>query len=113
GEIVFLYIYPKPIYNMQYISVIGSGTMGNGIAHVFAQYGYRVNLVDTRQEALDKAMATISDNLDRLIKKNVINAKAKAETLERIQCFTQIPEAIGSADLVVEAATEDIQTKLD
>lgn len=98
---------------MQHISVIGSGTMGNGIAHVFAQYGYQVNLVDTRQEALDTAMGTISNNLDRLIKKKVITTQNKAETLERIRCFTRIPEAITSADLVVEAASEDLQIKLD
>lgn len=98
---------------MQQITVIGAGTMGNGIAHVFAQYGHKVNLVDTHQSALDQGMNTISLNLDRLIKKGVIQGEEKTETLARIQCFTQIPQAVQASDLVVEAASENLKTKLD
>lgn len=97
---------------MQNITVIGAGTMGNGIAHVFAQSGYTVNLVDVSAEALEKALATVSRNLDRLVKKERITTEDKAATLGRITTFTSLAEAVTQADLVVEAATENIDLKL-
>lgn len=93
------------------VSVIGSGTMGNGIAHVFAQNGYNVSLIDISQDALDKALATIGKNLDRQIKKEVITEKEKEETLNRITTFTAVADGVKSADLVVEAATENFEIK--
>lgn len=97
---------------MKNISVIGSGTMGNGIAHVFAQNGYQVNLVDIKQEALDKAMATIEKNLDRQLKKELIDETKKAETLKNITTYTEMSAGVKHADLVVEAATENVDLKL-
>jgi 3-hydroxybutyryl-CoA dehydrogenase len=97
---------------MQHISVIGGGTMGNGIAHVFAQYGFQVNLIDVQQAALDKAIATISKNLDRQVAKGSLTEAEKAATLQRIQLFTQLEEGVAKADLVVEAATENVDLKL-
>ncbi|MFN7326679.1 MAG: 3-hydroxybutyryl-CoA dehydrogenase [Chitinophagales bacterium] len=97
---------------MQHISVIGGGTMGNGIAHVFAQYGFQVNLIDVQQAALDKAIATISKNLDRQVAKGSLTEAEKAATLQRIQLFTQLEEGVANADLVVEAATENVDLKL-
>jgi 3-hydroxybutyryl-CoA dehydrogenase len=97
---------------MQHISVIGGGTMGNGIAHVFAQYGFQVNLIDVQQVALDKAMATISKNLDRQVSKGTLTSEEKEATLQRIQLFTQLEEGVAKADLVVEAATENVDLKL-
>lgn len=97
---------------MKNISVIGAGTMGNGIAHVFAMNGYHVNLCDVRQEALDKALATIGKNLDRMIKKEKISEADKTATLGNIKTFTDLNEAVKSADLVVEAATENQDLKL-
>lgn len=96
---------------MQHISVIGGGTMGNGIAHVFAQYGFQVNLIDVQQAALDKAIATISKNLDRQVAKGSLTEAEKAATLQRIQLFTQLEEGVAKADLVVEAATENVDLK--
>lgn len=96
---------------MKNISIIGSGTMGNGIAHVFAQSGYHVSLVDISQDALDRALATIGNNLDRQIAKEVITEADKAGTLSRIQTFTSTEEGLKSADLVVEAATENLEVK--
>ena len=98
--------------NIKKVAVIGSGTMGNGIAHVFAQTGYQVNLVDISAEALERALGTIGRNLDRQLKKELISAADKEATLERITTFTQTSEGIGSADLVVEAATENESIKL-
>ncbi|UXX79278.1 3-hydroxybutyryl-CoA dehydrogenase [Reichenbachiella carrageenanivorans] len=98
---------------MKNISVIGSGTMGNGIAHVFAQTGYTVNLIDLSQEALDKAMSTISKNLDRLINKEKITEADKTSTLDRITTHTDLATGVKEADLVVEAATENMVIKLD
>ena len=87
------------------VSVIGGGTMGNGIAHVFAQNGYKVTLIDIRQEAIDKAMATITKNLDRLIAKEKIDEATKTATLGNIATNTDIKAGVAQADLVVEAAT--------
>ncbi|MDW3192208.1 MAG: 3-hydroxybutyryl-CoA dehydrogenase [Cytophagales bacterium] len=97
---------------MKNVAVIGSGTMGNGIAHVFAQTGYNVSLVDISAEALEKALGTIGKNLDRQIKKELISEADKEATLGRITTFTETSEGIKSADLVVEAATENESIKL-
>ena len=97
---------------MQNISVIGSGTMGNGIAHVFAQNGHNVSLVDISADALKKALATIEKNLDRQIKKELISEADKQSTLSNITTHTDIPSGVKNADLVVEAATENIDLKL-
>jgi 3-hydroxybutyryl-CoA dehydrogenase len=97
---------------MKNISVIGAGTMGNGIAHVFAQSGYSVTLVDISQAALDKALSTITKNLDRLIAKEKISESDKAATLANIAINTQLADGVSKADLVVEAATENIDLKL-
>ncbi len=96
---------------MQHISVIGSGTMGNGIAHVFAQNGYNVSLIDINQDALDKAITTIGKNLDRMVAKEKITADDKAATLANITTFTSLAEGVKTADLVVEAATENKELK--
>lgn len=97
---------------MKNIAVIGSGTMGNGIAHVFAQSGYKVSLIDISQPALDKAIATIGKNLDRLIIKEKITEADKAATLGNILTFTTMNKGVANADLVVEAATENVDLKL-
>jgi 3-hydroxybutyryl-CoA dehydrogenase len=97
---------------MQNISVIGAGTMGNGIAHVFAQSGFQVTLIDVQSEALDRALETIDRNLDRLIKKEKITESDKAATLGRIATDTEIARGVARADLVVEAATERTDLKL-
>lgn len=97
---------------MNNITVIGSGTMGNGIAHVFAQTGHNVSLVDISAEALEKALATISKNLDRQVKKEKITQEQKQVTLENITTFTSLEEGVKNAELVVEAATENLEIKL-
>ncbi|WP_108246225.1 3-hydroxyacyl-CoA dehydrogenase family protein [Muricauda brasiliensis] len=97
---------------MQQIAVIGAGTMGNGIAHVFAQNGYKVNLVDIAQVSLDKGVATITKNLDRMIAKEVIDEAKKEATLSNITTYTNLKEGVSDADLVVEAATENLDIKL-
>lgn len=97
---------------MNNITVIGSGTMGNGIAHVFAQFGYQVTLVDIAQTALDKAMVTIAGNLDRQVKKGTLTEDEKTATLARIQPVTDLATGVANADLVVEAATENVGLKL-
>lgn len=86
--------------------------MGNGIAHVFAQTGYKVSLCDISQTALEKALATVGKNLDRIIKKEKISEADKSETLANISTFTDLKEAVSNADLVVEAATENVDLKL-
>jgi len=96
---------------MKNISVIGSGTMGNGIAHVFAQHGYKVSLIDVSQEALDKALKTIAGNLDRLVKKEVLTEAAKEGALKNIATYTSLTDGVKTADLVVEAATENTDIK--
>ena len=97
---------------MKNIAVIGAGAMGNGIAHTFAQSGYKVQLVDVNQEALNKALQTISKNLDRLVAKGKIEDSTKAETLSNISTFTNLSEGVEYASLVIEAATENIDLKL-
>lgn len=97
---------------MTKIAVIGSGTMGNGIAHTFAQFGYQVNLVDINQEALNKGLNTISKNLDRQVTKGTITEEDKATTLKNITTFTDLKSGVANADLVVEAATENLELKL-
>ncbi|MGB0525716.1 MAG: 3-hydroxyacyl-CoA dehydrogenase family protein [Flammeovirgaceae bacterium] len=97
---------------MEKIGVIGAGTMGNGIAHVFAQKGYHVNLIDVSESALEKALATIEKNLDRQIKKGIIDEAGKQTTLNNITIFKNMEAAVQDRDLVVEAATENIDLKL-
>lgn len=97
---------------MKKIAVIGSGTMGNGIAHTFAQKGFQVKLIDISEEALQRALATISKNLDRLLAKERISEDDKNNTLANIQTSTSIKDAVTDVDLVVEAATENKKLKL-
>ncbi|HXS56427.1 MAG TPA: 3-hydroxyacyl-CoA dehydrogenase NAD-binding domain-containing protein [Hanamia sp.] len=98
-----------PIKN---IAVIGAGTMGNGIAHVFAQNHFLVNLVDVSQPQLDKAVTVIKKNLDRQIAKNSITEEEKAKTVNNISTFTSIAEGLKNVDLIIEAATENLDLKL-
>ncbi len=97
---------------MKNISVIGAGTMGNGIAHVFAQNGFTVNLIDISEESLTKAIATITKNLDRMVKKERISEDDKNNTLNNINTLTDMKTGVSNADLVVEAATENLDLKL-
>jgi len=97
---------------MKQIAVIGSGTMGNGIAHVFAQNGCQVSLVDIQVQALEQALSVISNNLDRQIKKKLITEHDKEGTLARISTTSDISAGVSNADLVVEAATEDLDIKI-
>jgi len=94
------------------IAVIGAGTMGNGIAHVFAQNDFSIKLVDVSQNQLEKAIATIHKNLDRQISKNMISGEVKNKTIGNIKTFTSLKEGVQQSDLVVEAATENIDLKL-
>jgi 3-hydroxybutyryl-CoA dehydrogenase len=96
---------------MKNISVIGSGTMGNGIAHVFAQNGFQVSLIDISETALEKAIATIGKNLDRMVQKEKISEADKNAALANIKTFTSTEEGVKNADLVVEAATENFDIK--
>src|SRR5690606_10515608 len=98
--------------NIQNITVIGAGTMGNGIAHTFAQHGYKVFLNDISGSALDKAISTIETNLDRLVAKEKISLEVKTNTLDNIITTVDLKQAVASADLVVEAATENLDLKL-
>ena len=100
-------------HDMKNITVIGSGTMGNGIAHTFAQFGFNVALVDINNDALDRALQTITNNLDRQLKKGAIDEQTKTATLKNITVFTDMQAASSSADLVVEAATENREIKLN
>jgi len=95
------------------VSVIGAGTMGNGIAHVFAQTGFNVTLVDVNAVQLEKAIGTISKNLDRQVAKGLLTEEQKAATLQNITTNTSIAEGVANANLVVEAATENVTLKLD
>ena len=97
---------------MKNIAVIGAGTMGNGIAHVFAQHGYQVNLIDISANALDKALKTIEKNLDRMLSKEKITAETKEKTLSNLYKITNLKDGVSNADLVVEAATENMDIKL-
>ena len=94
------------------VAVIGSGTMGNGIAHVFAQHGFSVSLIDISQPALDHALGTITKNLDRQVAKAALSETDKAATLGRLRTFTSVPEGVANVGLVVEAATENVDLKL-
>lgn len=97
---------------MKNVAVIGAGTMGNGIAHTFAQFDYKVQLIDISQASLDKAIATIGKNLDRMVAKEKISEDDKAKTLANITTYTSLEEGVEYASLVVEAATENIDLKL-
>ena len=97
---------------MKNIAVIGAGTMGNGIAHTFAQFNYKVHLIDIAQENLDRGMATITKNLDRMLAKEKISEQDKNQTLANITTFTDLKEGVQQVDLVVEAATENEDLKL-
>jgi len=94
------------------VSVIGAGTMGNGIAHVFAQHGFEVHLIDVSEKQLEKAIGTISKNLDRQVAKEIIRKEKKEETLLNIITTTSIPDGVKNARLVVEAAAENVELKL-
>lgn len=97
---------------MKITAVIGAGTMGNGIAHTFAQTGFNVHLVDISDQALQKGISTITTNLDRMISKGSITEEDKNSTLSRIKTFTQIEDGVKEAELVIEAATENMDLKL-
>jgi 3-hydroxybutyryl-CoA dehydrogenase len=97
---------------MKIIAVIGAGTMGNGIAHTFAQSGFTVKLIDISEKSLDKGMATIATNLDRMIAKGTISIEDKINTISNIITYTDIKDGVVGADLIVEAATENVDLKL-
>jgi 3-hydroxybutyryl-CoA dehydrogenase len=97
---------------MKNIAVIGAGTMGNGIAHTFAQFDYKVQLIDISQSSLDKGMATITKNLDRMVAREKITEAQKEQTLSNITTFTSMELGLQGASLVVEAATENLDLKL-
>ncbi|KAB1067143.1 3-hydroxybutyryl-CoA dehydrogenase [Tamlana haliotis] len=97
---------------MKNVAVIGAGTMGNGIAHTFAQSGFKVSLIDVNNEALTKGLQTITTNLDRMLAKEKITQTDKASTLSNIETFTNLAEGISQSDLIVEAATENLELKL-
>jgi len=97
---------------MKNISVIGAGTMGNGIAHVFSQHGYTVQLIDVNAASLEKAIATITKNLDRQVSKNLLTEEEKNATLSRLTTTTDLASGVANAELVVEAATENVDLKL-
>jgi 3-hydroxybutyryl-CoA dehydrogenase len=98
---------------MKNITVIGSGTMGNGIAHTFAQHGFKVAMLDINLQALNRAIQTITVNLDRLVKKDIIDERLKTITLNNITTFTDLEPAVSNADLIIEAATENKDIKLN
>ncbi|WP_027136810.1 3-hydroxyacyl-CoA dehydrogenase family protein [Gaetbulibacter saemankumensis] len=98
---------------MKQIAVIGAGTMGNGIAHTFAQSGFQVSLIDVNEVALEKGLATIAKNLDRMLAKEHITEAEKSQTLGNITTYTSIETGVMNADLVVEAATERVDLKLN
>ena len=97
---------------MKNISVIGAGTMGNGIAHVFAMKNYNVSLIDISQASLDRALATIEKNLGRMVAKEKISEDDKSATLANITTYTEMKDGVSNADLIVEAATENVDLKL-
>ncbi len=94
------------------IAVIGAGTMGNGIAHLFAQHGFSVSLADKNEDQLEKALLTISKNLERQVQKGVVTSEEKVRAIGRIHAFHQIPDGVHDADLIIEAATENENIKL-
>ena len=95
------------------VAVIGAGTMGNGIAHTFAQFGYQVALIDISEDSLQKALSTIQKNLDRQVSKEKISEADKNNTLSNLKTHTKLSEGVANADLVVEAATENVEIKLN
>ena len=97
---------------MKKIAVVGAGTMGNGIAHTFAQNGYLVNLIDISEEALERGFANISTNLYRMIAKDSISEEDKTNTLANIKKFTTLRDGVQDVDLVIEAATENCKIKI-
>lgn len=97
---------------MNKIAVVGSGTMGNGIAHVFAQHGFKVSIIDISEDALKKAINTIDKNLSRQVEKGTLSADAKQITLSNLSTTTFMKEGLQDVDLVVEAATENLELKL-
>jgi 3-hydroxybutyryl-CoA dehydrogenase len=97
---------------IQNVAVIGAGTMGNGIAHVFAQNGYKVKLIDVNATQLEKALQTISKNLDRQVSKGVLNEEQKKNTLANIQSESDVARGVKDCQLVIEAATENVELKL-
>lgn len=97
---------------MRKIAVIGAGTMGNGIAHTFAQSGYEVSLIDVSADSLDRGMNTIEKNLDRMLKRETISEDDKQTTLDKITTYTLMNDGVSGVDLVVEAATENMDVKL-
>lgn len=99
--------------NINKVAVIGAGTMGNGIAHTFALYGFEVSLIEISNDALQRGLKTISLNLDKQIKKENINQTDKAATLERISIYTDLKAGVDGAGLVIEAATENLEVKLN
>ena len=100
------------LQKLKVVTVIGSGTMGNGICHVFAQSGFEVHMMDINQAAMDKALATIGKNMDRQIAKNALTEDAKNKALSRIKTYTDMAGAVKDTDIVIEAATENIDLKL-
>lgn len=100
------------LQKIQTVTVIGSGTMGNGICHVLAQGGFKVHMMDINQTALDKALATIGKNMDRQIAKNAMSEADKTAALGHITTYTDMTEAVKGADMVIEAATENIDLKI-
>lgn len=97
---------------MKKVAVIGAGTMGNGIAHTFAQFGYAVSLIDISQDSLDRGISTITKNLDRMVAKEAITEQEKSNTISNITTYTDMKQGVASVDLVIEAATENIDLKL-
>ena len=97
---------------MKNITIIGAGTMGNGIAHAFAQKEYKVTIVDVSNESLEKAIVTITKNLDRMLSKEKISEQEKNDTLANINTTTDFQAGVENSDLVVEAATESVDLKL-
>lgn len=100
------------LQQLKIVAVIGSGTMGNGICHVFAQSGFDVHMMDINQSALDKAIGTIGKNMDRQVAKNVLSEEQKQQALGHIATYTDMAEAVKDADIVIEAATENIDLKV-
>jgi len=98
---------------MKNVAVIGSGTMGNGIAHTFAQYGYAVTLIDISEEFLKKGLTTIEKNMNRQVEKGILTSEGMQQALSRIKTSTILKEGVKEADLVVEAATENVELKLN
>lgn len=95
------------------VAVVGAGTMGNGIVHVFAQYGFPVTMIDISEEAINKGLQTIGKNLDRMVQKEKITSEDKDNTLQRITTSAHLQEAVKNATIVIEAATENVELKLN